>query len=877
MKRNNFWRWVIVVFVLVWALFELNPPNDQPLIDVFEQTALNKDERFTAIVKQAREGAAGSQSSAYELLLAAAGSTPLTNYFPIYNPDPDVNANKYVLTRIQRTAAGKIRLGIDLKGGTSLRLGMDMTGLRTTPESTNAVAGTNSQATDALELTYKREAALSQAVKVLHRRVDALGVAEPVIQPVGEDQIIVQLPGLSASAMESAKATVQRAAFLEFRLVHDRSAELIREGLIEPGYERMTEVNVSKTGEKIFTDLLVSKRRTAGTIDGKRVELTGSNVKSARVDLGQFTGQPEISFELDSVGAQLFGQITTENVGRSLAIILDGKLASAPEIKEPILGGQCRISGSYTREEAVELANVLENPLQAPLNLLSEHLVDPTLGADTIASGIRAAMYGLIFVSVFMLVYYLLGGVIANAALILNVIILLAVMSQIGATLTLPGIAGIVLTVGMAVDANVLIFERMREELAAGKSLRGAINAGYDRAFVTILDSNITTLIASVVLIALGTGSIKGFGYTLTIGIAVSMFTSLVFTRLIFDSLLNSGKLKRLRMMSLIHKTKFDFLKLAKPAFIVSWLIILSGIGYGVYSGSKAVNHEFKGGVEVTFSFKTKPDQDKVSATVRQAIGSEPSVQFQRNVAAGNETLVVKSELLSDPTITSETELIERTAKLVADTLTKEYASAELKVVNRQLSGPSVGAEVQQSALISVLIALFGILVYVAFRYEFSFAVGAVVAVIHDVLMTVGIYFLAGYQLSSPMIAALMTIIGFSINDTIVIFDRIREDLQLGVRGSFKDLINIALNQTLSRTIITSGTVFLSTLALYLFGGGGLGDFSFALLIGIISGTYSTIYIASAIVLWWHKGQRPTLAASAPAEPAATPAAPARA
>jgi len=866
MKRNNFWRWVSVVFVLVWALFELYPPNDQPLIDVFEKSAVNKDERFEAIVNLAREGLTTSTNSAYGVLLAASANTPLTNYFPQYNPEPDANANMYVLNRVQRLAAGRIRLGIDLKGGTSFRLGMDMDYLRQKEEAALAAAGTNATALNPVEFSYKREAAMSQAVEVLRRRVDSLGVAEPVIQPVGEDQIIVQLPGLGAAEMATARQQIQRAAFLEFRMVHERSAELLREGLIEPGYERMTQVNVNKQGAKIFTELLVSKRRAAGLIDGRRVELTGQHVTRARVDRAQFTGQPEILFYLNSEGAELFGQITSDNIGREMAIILDGRLESAPTIQTAILGGSGVIHGSYTEKEAFDLASVLQNPLQAPLKLLSESRVDPTLGADTIASGVRAAIAGLIFVSVFMLVYYLLGGLIANAAITLNIVILLGVMSQIGATLTLPGIAGIVLTVGMAVDANVLIFERMREELAAGKSLRGAINAGYDRAFVTILDSNLTTLIASIVLIVLGTGPIKGFGYTLTIGIGVSMFTALIFTRLLFDFLLNRGLLKRMKMLSLVGGTKIDFLKLARPAFIVAWLIIFSGLGYGILGrGHNAVNHEFKGGVEVTFAFQAKPDQDQVSTSVRQAVGSEPSVQFQRDIAGGNETLVVKSELITDPAVQNEADRIERTASLIAGTLAKDFASAGLTVVNRDLSGPSVGAEIQRSALISVVLALFGILVYVAFRYEFSFAVGAVIAVVHDVLMTTGIYFLAGYQMSSPMIAALMTIIGFSINDTIVIFDRIREDLRLNIRGSFKDLINIALNQTLSRTLITSGTVFLSTLALFVFGGGGLKDFSFALLIGILSGTFSTIYIASAIVLWWHKGQRPALMGTPPA------------
>ncbi len=877
MKRINFWRWVFVIFVLVWALFELYPPKDQPLIDVFERNAVNKDDRFESVVNLAREGLSTSTNSAYALLLAAAANTPLTNYFPQYNPEPDANANAYVLNKIQRLAAGKVRLGIDLKGGTSFRLAMDLDTLRAKEEAALAAAsGTNATALNPVEFSYKREAAMSQAVEVLRRRVDSLGVAEPVIQPVGEDQIIVQLPGLSAAEMATARQQIQRAAFLEFRMVHDRSDELIREGLIEPGYERMTEVQVSKQGVKTYSDVLVSKRRAAGTIDGKRVELTGLHVTKARVDRAEFTGQPEILFSLDSEGAQLFGQITSENIGRRMAIILDGRLESAPVIQSAILGGSGVIHGNYSDKEAFDLASVLQNPLQAPLKLLSESRVDPTLGADTIASGIRAAIAGLIFVSIFMLVYYLLGGLVANAALVLNIIVLLGVMSQIGATLTLPGIAGIVLTVGMAVDANVLIFERMREELAAGKSLRGSINAGYDRAFVTILDSNLTTLIASIVLITLGTGPIKGFGYTLTIGIMVSMFTALVFTRLVFDYLLGKGILQKLKMLNMIGFTRFDFLKLARPAFALSWLLILSGLGYGILGrGSSAVNHEFKGGVEVTFSFQERPDQERVSESIRQAVGSEPTVQFHRDITGGLETLVVKSELIEATAGLSEADRIERTAGLILETLGKDFPAAGLTVANRDLSGPSVGSEIQRSAIVSVVLALFGILVYVAFRYEFSFAIGAVVAVVHDVLMTTAVYFIAGYQLSSPMIAALMTIIGFSINDTIVIFDRIREDLHLGVRGSFKELINIALNQTLSRTIITSGTVFLSTLALYLFGGGGLEDFSFALLVGILSGTYSTIYIASAIVLWWHKGQRPTL--GAPGQPVATGEAPAAA
>ncbi|HAV60977.1 MAG TPA: protein translocase subunit SecDF [Verrucomicrobiales bacterium] len=863
MKRNNTWRWLFVIFIVLWSVYELTPIKDRPLIEQFEKMAVNKDDRFAEIVSAARAGVATGTGSAYSHLLDAAGDTILTNYFPNYQPEPDSNQNAYVLNRIQRKAAGKVRLGIDLKGGTSFRLAMDLDAIKAQQVGTNAPAGTNALVIDPVAAAYEREVALEQAVEVLRRRVDRLGVAEPLIQPVGENQIIVQLPGLSQAEMDSARSQIQRAAFLEFRLVHPNSEQLIAEDLIEPGYERMTEVNVIK-GVRVFNDLLVSKRRASGTIDGKRVELTGKHLKQARVNRDPLTGQPEILFELNSEGADLFGQITSENVGERMAIILDGKLASAPNIREAILGGSGSISGGYTDKEAIELANVLENPLQAPLKVLSERRIDPTLGQATIDSGIRAAIYGLIFVIVFMGTYYLIGGMVANAAVMLNLLILMGVLCSIKAALTLPGIAGIVLTIGMAVDANVLIFERIREELRAGKSIRGSVSAGYDKAFSTIFDANITTLIASIILIMLGTGPIKGFGVTLTIGIMVSMFTALVFTRLIFDWLIDAGILRSLKMISLVRGTSFRFLRFAKPAFVLSWLLIIGGVGYGLFvRGSDVLNHEFKGGVEVLFSFNEegRVDQDQISTAVRQAVGSEPTVQYQRELASGAETLAVKTALINDKSL-DESALIDRTAQLVVESLKSNFAGASFEVIDTDKNGPSIGAEIQRSALVSVVLALFGILFYVAVRYEFSFAVGAVVATIHDVLMTLGIYFLSGHQMSAPMVAAVMTIIGFSINDTIVIFDRIREDLMLNVRGSFEDLMNTALNQTLSRTIITSGTTFLATLALYLFGGGGLNDFSFTFLAGIITGTYSSIYIACAIVLWWNKGQRPVIAAA---------------
>jgi SecD/SecF fusion protein len=378
--------------------------------------------------------------------------------------------------------------------------------------------------------------------------------------------------------------------------------------------------------------------------------------------------------------------------------------------------------------------------------------------------------------------------------------------------------------------------------MAKGKSLRGAVAAGYSRAFGTIFDSHVTTLISSVILWYLGTGTIKGFGVALTIGVSASLFTALVVTRLVFDVMISLGIMKSMPMLHLIRNTNIDFMKFAKPAFILSWILIAVGVGYGFSRGKHMVGYEFVGGDNLALEFKQKIEQDKLAQTLKPVVG-EALIQYQRELLGTGEKLRITAPFDSSDKIT------------VA--LQKTFPEAAFKLIGSERVGPSVGEEILRSAVIALLLSLLGILIYVAFRYEFSFAVAAIVAIIHDVLMTLGWYALAGRELNGTMIAAVLTIIGFSINDTIVIFDRIREDLKLGVRGTFRELINKAVNQTLSRTIITSGTVFIATLALYIFGGGAINDFAFTFLVGIITGTYSSICIASAIVLWWHKGERP--------------------
>ena len=830
MNRNNFWRFVLVVLVLVWSLFELYPPNGQDLVELFRDKAVSRDTNFVAIVAKAQALQKAMPERGYDNLAEAIGTNDITRYFPFFEAKNEVRPTGYILNRLQKKAAGKIRRGLDLQGGTSFLMEMD----------TNRLA-------DASDIG----GAISQAVEVLRKRVDKFGVAEPLIQEAGNNRILVSLPGLSHDAQEQAKTNLQRAAFLEFRLVHPESKQLIEDGVVEPGYEILRLKEKHGDGREITESILIKKH----------AEMNGSGIKSAMVVRGNL-GEPQIDFTLDGQSAERFGDITRENVHQRLAIVLDGDLLSAPVIQSPIDAGRGQITGQFDVKQAQDLASALQNPLRAPLHIIESREVDPTLGKDSIRSGIKACIYGTLAVSVFMLVYYMIAGMVANIALIANIIILLGVMCAIGTTFTLPGIAGIVLTVGMAVDANVLIYERIREETAKGKSLRGAISAGYARAFTTIFDSHVTTLISSIILWKMGTGSVQGFGVALTIGVAASLFTALVVTRLIFDFLLARGWLKSVPMLHFIRAAHLDFMKLAKPAFAISWILIFIGVGYGFHRGKSLFGVDFVGGDTITFAFDHKLPTDEIRSTLEKAGVKDPHIQYQKDLSSGRETLRVDS--------------LPNTGDKVRDTL-NEMSSAKFSVLGRDHVGATVGKEIQKSALIAALLSLFGILIYVAFRYEFSFAVGAVLAVIHDVLMTIGWYCLSGREFNATTVAAILTIIGFSTNDTIVIFDRIREDLKLGVRGTFREVMNQALNQTLSRTIITSGTVFIATLSLYIFGGGAINDFAFTFLIGIITGTYSSIYIASTLVLWWHKGQRPHIG-SGPiaAEPAAKIQTPAR-
>ncbi len=734
----------------------------------------------------------------------------------------------------------KIKLGLDLKGGTSFLLKMDVSQID--PQG--------------------RGAAVQQAIEVLRKRIDKFGVAEPVLQRVGDDRILVELPGLEEQRREEAERTIGQTAYLEFRLVHPKNEELVAQAISDPtftpplGYTNLTSIE-TREGRTEKKNYYVKLRPEQG--------LTGKYVERAYVQYDQI-GRPYIAMQFNDEGAAIFGRVTGANVGRMLGIVLDGELQSAPVIQDAITGGNCQITGSFSLSEAQRLASVLENPLQAPVKVLEVRGIDPSLGKDSIQSGFRAAAIGAGAVVVFMVVYYMAAGVVADLALIFNILITLGVLAMFQFTLTLPGIAGIVLSIGMAVDTNVLIYERVREELANNKSLRAAIDAGYKRAFLVIFDAHFTAILTALILIAMGSGSVKGFGVTLAIGLLANLFSGVFGTRTVFDWLVGKGWLKSFQMLHVFKRVqKINFLGVWRIAFALSWLLIAAGMIAFVHRGGLDIGRgevygiDFKGGDTATLGYAQQVDADQIRHSLEENGFKEAYIQYEHGTP----------DVLSLRLPEGQTEAVVRH-------LQQKFPAAEFKVLSTEHVGAIVGGEMLKQALWAVAASLLAIMIYIAIRFgEFSYGLGALVSLIHDVLMTVGLFCLWPWPhrtFSMPVVAAVLTLIGYSINDTIVVFDRIRENKKLtGGKLTYFDLINRSVNETLSRTILTAGTVFLCSVALYGFGGRVLNDFAFCFVVGVLTGTYSSIYIASPCVLWYHRKE------GARAKAAAKNAQPARA
>lgn len=689
----------------------------------------------------------------------------------------------------------KINLGLDLQGGMHLVLRVDVEKLA--PEA--------------------RKDARERALEKLRNRIDEFGVAEPLIQPQGEDQIVIQLPGMVDR--QRALDLVKRTGFLEFKLVDVEPTRLkdALSGNVPQGYELK------------YVD------NNPVLLEASSV-LTGEALSEAKVEFDQY-GQPYVGIGFTPAGTKAFADITTQNVNRQLAIILDGKVHSAPRINEPIPSGRASISGRFTNEDANDLAIVLRiGALPAPLEVLEERTVGPGLGKDSIKSGVTAALIGGALVVVFMLIYYLFAGIVANVALILNILIVLGGMGFFHATLTLPGIAGIILTLGMAVDANVLINERIREELKLGRPLRSALSAGYDKALSAIIDSNVTTLIAAFLLFQFGTGAIRGFAVTLSIGLAASVFTSVFVTRVIMEILIDNKILKSLPMLQFFPKTNIDFVSKRRFFYALSVIIIAIGLFSFSHRQKDIYGLDFAGGELQEYAFDKEIPLDKVRANLKEIGLADASLQGVEN---NPKQIIIRT--------TTDT------SKQIQDMFKKNFPDNNFQILMIETVGPVVGKTLQKKANLALIWALVGILAYVAFRFKhWDFGIAGVIALFHDVLITVAAVSLFGRQIDLLVITAFLTIAGYSINDTIVIYDRIRE-ISRGSKLPLKDIINLALNQTLSRTMLTSFTVIMVVIVLFLSGGAVLNTFAFCLLVGFISGIYSTVYIASPLVLAWQK------------------------
>ncbi|MCJ8163978.1 protein translocase subunit SecDF [Pontibacter sp. E15-1] len=584
---------------------------------------------------------------------------------------------------------------------------------------------------------------------------------------------------------------------------------------------------------------------------GGNAPMTGEVINDARQDFDQ-TGRPEISMTMNPTGAKKWARLTGDNVGRQVAIVLDNYVYSAPVVQGEITGGSSSISGNFTVEEAQDLANILKaGKMPAPTRIVEEAVVGPSLGQEAISQGLISTLAGFGIVVLFMIAYYSRGGFIADLALLFNVFFILGVLAQFNAALTLPGIAGIVLTLGMAVDANVLIFERMREEAAKGLSMREIINKGYEKAFSTILDANVTTFLVGFILYFFGSGPVKGFAITLMIGIVTSFFTSVFISRLFVENTFKKGgKLAFSTSLAdrMFRNITFDVMAYRKPAYAFSLAVLVFGFVAMYINGGPNLGVDFRGGRSYVVEFdEAVPASDVRTALVDdfQQAGTEV-----KTYDSPNRLKITTSWLADDESIQADEQV--KTALMAG---LGQYNNLNPEVLSSAKVGATMADDIQNTALIAVLLALVGIFVYVMIRFrKWQFSLGGVVALLHDALMIIAVFsildlFGISYEMDQVFIAAVLTIIGFSINDTVVIFDRVREYMHDNPRAHIRDIVNPALISTFSRTIITSLTLFLVVVILFIFGGEVLRGFSLAMIIGVMFGTYSSLFIATPIVV----------------------------
>lgn len=692
-------------------------------------------------------------------------------------------------------------------------------------------------------LNDRLDAALRQSLEIVRQRVDQVGVAEPTIQRVGSSRILVQLPGLQDPTR--LRQLLGSTAKMTFHLLANAS-----NGAPLPA--GVTMLPDAKSGAQYPVE--------------DRIALDGEHLTDARAGFDQRTREPLVTFRFDSIGARKFAEITSANVGRPFAIVLDGKVLSAPVIREPITGGSGQISGNFTVEETATLSALLRaGALPAPLTVIEERTVGPDLGGDVITMGVYTGIAGFAAVVLFMVALYGSWGMIANFALFLHLVLTFGVLNIIGATLTLPGIAGIILGIGLGVDANILINERIREEAKKGLSAFAALDSGFKRAYSTIVDANVTSLIATSLLFMFGSGPVKGFAVTMFLGTCLSMFTAVSVTRIMMAAVVRRKKMKTIRIEPLVRffpeKTSISFMRARYLGIATSILLSLASVGLFIKPG---LNYgiDFKGGIQVEITTSQPADL----ATLRGSLSELGIGEVTLQQIGGDSDVLIRVQR-QDGGEEAQTRAVDVVKQAVLQ------IDPDVKFDRTDVVGPKVSGELAQSGVLAVVLAAVAMLVYIWWRFEWNFAVGAIATLILDTTKMVGFFALFQLDFNLTAIAALLTIIGYSVNDKVVVYDRMRENLRLYKKMPLREIIDMSINQVFARCVYTSVAILLSMLPMAIWGGSAVENFAIPIVFGVVVATTSSIFIAAPILLllgdWWkHRREREAGAADTVAEAA---------
>ncbi|MCQ2377859.1 MAG: protein translocase subunit SecD [Victivallaceae bacterium] len=840
-KRPLVFRTFVVLLVIALFALAVYPLTERDYYEVFtEMLADPADPVARGVVDDAKKLQAANPQLFQSQALLEAAETRQVALAPLLKDAKGVTDNRDVLSMIRKNASGKIRLGLDLAGGVEFFLELDDSG-----------------ASDEVKADFNRYRDI--AIETLRKRLESQKIFEAEISPSGDKYIALRAPVVSKDEKLKLQELISMSAKLRFRLVHRDNESLVRRAAAaDPeffrhpqkfrvrGYELMRCVATDRNGKPRIDYYYVSEK----------VEMEGKDIIKAQPAKNEF-GQKSIQIRFNDRGAADFARVTGENVDRQLAIVLDGECYCAPNIKNAITGGSAEITGNFSDDELKNISDALSaGSFPFEIKVKATFDTDPKLGAANIANGVWVGLFSILCVAVFMVIYYHSSGFIAVTALVLNIMLILGAMAAFNCTLTLPGIAGIVLTIGMAVDANVLVYERIREELESGKSLRLAVDMGFSRSLPAVLDSNLTTLLTSVILMYVGTGAVKGFAVTLSIGILSSLFTALFVTRLIYDYLFRFTKFNKITMLTSFRNTKIDFLGHYRKSLIVSAALLLLALAMLFGRGRDVLGVDFTGGTTVTFSYARQIPQEAVEKALLGAGYEEPQVTYKFNLGAGSDEK--KSGIDNNGTleILIRTDLSEKNAghspkEAIGELLNKTFPDAKFSGGQESSVGGLIGWEFTKAALWAVALSLVGIGLYIAFRFEYTYAMTGVTMLLHDVLIVIGIYLACGRTISLSVVAALLTVIGYSINDKVVIFDRIRENIALNERAAFGDVVNAAINQTLSRTVMTSVTTFIVVFILLIGDGVAINDFVLIMMLGVVFGTFSSIFIAAPTLANW--------------------------